>query len=501
MNVHAPVPHPPLLTSMRDIFRPSRTEAEAAARPSDGLTVFSVMWAMAMVLSAASHLYILNGKSGLLLACVTWSVIAAAMLVAMNPRKTGLLLALAVLMSLLYALRLPVSSNNQTIALFMNGGIIAAFVLQAARGGTWNARDIPYEQLRVIARGLLAVMYFYGIFHKINTGFLDPQVSCATALYQPLARPFGLENNLFGQYAAIYATFIVEAIAIVCLYWRRFFWVGLLVSLPFHYFIPISGYSWYLDFSSLVFALYMLSVPREVAAGLYATGVALLRRPFELRAGPSFLLHIAAFWGVAAAAIVVAAYLFYPDRGEALWWHSAWLLVWTAFGGLAMILIIRAALLELPYRTPRETTRQSLWVYAIPAVLFLASASPYVGLKTESSIAMFSNLHTEGGVTNHLLFDKPPYLFPYQEKVVRIIDTSSPELKARSQAPGFGLVEHDLALRLRGEPGMWVTYEVGGQRFERVTDATFAGHRPNLIERKLLDFKPVDWSRPKVCSH
>lgn len=501
MNIYEPVPNRSLTTSIRDIFRPSRTEADYAARPSDGLTVFSVMWAMAMMLSAASHLYHLNGASGILLTCVTWSVIATAILLAMNPRNTGLLLALAVLMSLQYGLRLPVSSNNQTIALFMNGGIIVAFFMQRARGVPINAREVPYEQLRVIARGLLAVMYFYGIFHKINTGFLDPAVSCATALYQPLTRPFGLENNLVGQYAAIYSTFIVEAIALVCLYRRRFFWVGLLVSLPFHYVIPISGYSWYLDFSSLVFALYMLSVPREVAAGLYATGVALLRRPFRMRAGPSFLLHVAGFWGVAAATIVVTAYLFYPDRGEALLWHSAWLLVWTAFGGLAMILIIRAALLEYPYETRGKTTRQSWWVYAIPAVLFAASASPYIGLKTESSIAMFSNLHTEGRVTNHLLFDQPPYLFPYQEKVVRIIDTSSPDLKSRSQKPGFALVEHDLALRLRGEPEMWVTYEVDGQRFERITDATFPGHRPNLIERKLLDFKPVDWTRPKVCSH
>ena len=39
---------------------------------------------------------------------------------------------------------------------------------------------------------------------------------------------------------------------------------------------------------------------------------------------------------------------------------------------------------------------------------------------------MFSNLHTEGGQTNHLLFSSPPYLFDYQQDVVQIIATSSP---------------------------------------------------------------------------
>jgi len=53
------------------------------------------------------------------------------------------------------------------------------------------------------------------------------------------------------------------------------------------------------------------------------------------------------------------------------------------------------------------------------------SAAPYLGLKTESPIAMFSNLHTEGGISNHLLFSQPPYLFDYQSKVVKVLDTNN----------------------------------------------------------------------------
>ncbi len=53
--------------------------------------------------------------------------------------------------------------------------------------------------MRVVARALLAIMYFYGIFHKINTDFLDPRVSCAVALYMPLADGFGLQNSLDRQ--------------------------------------------------------------------------------------------------------------------------------------------------------------------------------------------------------------------------------------------------------------------------------------------------------------
>ncbi len=486
---------------LRTLFHGARSEMDVAAQPKDGLVVFAVMWGIAMMLSAASHITILNGDHGLQLAAVTWAALGSATLLVMVPRKTRLLMVVAGLMSVQYLLRLPASSNNQTIALFMNAAIFIAIGMQVLANRSFRInRDTPYEQLRVVARALLAVMYFYGVFHKINTDFLDPQVSCATALYQPLAGPLGLGQNLAGQYLAIAATFVVETIAIVCLYWRRFFWVGLLVSLPFHYVIPLSGYSWYMDFSSLVFALYMLAVPREVASGLYSTGVSLLRTVPKLRPGLSAVLLLGGGW-IAALSIAWAIGLLYPGRSLGLLWHSAWLLVWAVFGGLSMVLIIRAALLEQPYQVPASGAKRSWWVYAIPAALFLTCTSPYIGLKTESSIAMFSNLHTEGGVSNHLLFPEPPYLFDYQKRVTRVIASSDPILNARAQNQDFGLVEHDVAIRLLRNPGMWITYEMDGRRYDRITAANYTGHRPGRVEQKLLDFKPIDWARPKMCSH
>lgn len=501
MSGAAALPPSALWTDIKSLFKTTKTEMDVTARPRDGLVVFSVMWGMAMMLSAASHMPLLKGDSGILLCLTTWAALGAAALLVMNPRKTRMLMVVAGLMTVQYLLRLPVASNNQTIALFMNTAIVIAVTSQAVRSGGFRIdRDVPYEQLRVAARSLLAIMYFYGVFHKINTDFLDPSVSCATALYQPLARPLGLENNIVGIYGAIISTFVIETIAIVCLYWRRYFWIGLLVSLPFHYIIPISGFSWYMDFSSLVFALYMLSAPREVAAGLYSTGVSLVRRRPRLRAGTSALLALGLAWIAAAAATLVLG-LSFPNRGGSLVWHSAWLLVWSAFGGVAMVLITRAALLELPYQAPMSHQRQSWWVYAVPALLFLSCTSPYIGLKTESSIAMFSNLHTEGGVSNHLLFPSPPYLFDHQARTARIVDSSSPTLRKRAENPNFALVEHDIAIRLLRNPSLWISYEMRGKHYLRVTGETFSGHRPTWIEQKLLDFKPIDWARPKVCSH
>jgi hypothetical protein len=54
----------------------------------------------------------------------------------------------------------------------------------------------------------------------------------------------------------------------------------------------------------------------------------------------------------------------------------------------------------------------------------------------------------------------------------------------------------------RKRPGEGVTYRRGDVVHERVTgEALAAEPRPGLLERKFLIFKPVDYSRPKVCTH
>lgn len=232
----------------------------------DGLTAFAPVWAAAALFSIAGDRDAIFIRLGPTHALLAWAAIGCAVGLVLRPRSERLLFALVGLMLVRYGIAMPVASNNKMISAFMNAGILlVAAQARLAHSNREELRDLIYNRIRVIARALLAVMYFYGIFHKINTDFLDPNVSCAVSLYIPLAQGFGLDGSLAGKYLAIWATFIVEGIAIVSLYWKRYFAVGLLLALVFHFVIPISVYSWYMDFSSLVFALYILSVPREVS--------------------------------------------------------------------------------------------------------------------------------------------------------------------------------------------------------------------------------------------
>ena len=470
----------------------------AIERHYDGLTAFAPLWAIAALFSIAGDPGSLLVVRGPLFALFGWATVAASVALLLYPRKTWLLVSVAACATLLYLVRLPVASNNKTITTVLNVSILlsCAVAVFRQRHGLID-RGALYQQVRVVARALLAVMYFYGIFHKINTDFLDPEVSCAVGLYAPLARPFGLDDNLIGRYLAIYSTFVVEAIAIVCLYWRRYFALGFITALVFHYIIPISAFSWYMDFSSLVFALYALSMPTAASRTFYETTMRVTDR-VRNRFGRVGTLFPAIAAVLGSLVIVSIAAILAPGRPPMLMIHSMWILVWAVVGGVMMVLLSYAALVNTPYTGPTPP-RQPLWLFAVPGLFFLTCLSPYLGLKTESSIAMFSNLHTEGGQTNHLMFARPPYLFGYQDEVVKIVGSSEPALM-RQSAAGNSHVLFSIRDHLRRNPDAWVSYERNGRLYERVTSASFP-RQPGLIERNLLIFKPVDFRTPKVCTH
>jgi hypothetical protein len=355
--------------------------------------------------------------------------------------------------------------------------------------------------MRVVARGLLAVMYFYGIFHKLNADFFDPRASCAVALYIPLVDGFGMQDSLAGKYLAIWSTFVVEAIALVALYWRRYFAVGLLLALMFHFVIPISVYSWYMDFSSLVLALYILSVPREVSEKFYdrCAGLFRLLRGRFGALGQALPFGIVIGGALALVGVLAAFHRSVPVAASHAY-QSVWVLMWVVYGGITMVVLADAALSYQPSQT-NPGTRHPRWLYAMPAILFIVCIAPYVGLRTEASIAMFSNLHTEAGISNHLLIRQPLTLFPYQSEVAMIKASSDPDLQHFADR-NLGLVMFSLKERLRNKPQHWVTYDLHGVRHERATaESLGAFTHANAWERKLLIFKPVDFARPKVCSH
>jgi len=66
----------------------------------------------------------------------------------------------------------------------------------------------------------------------------------------------------------------------------------------------------------------------------------------------------------------------------------------------------------------------------LTVLLVFNGLCPYVGLKTGSSFAMYSNLHTEGGICNHLFMPCGAIrIAHFQDDLVEILDSSQPDLR------------------------------------------------------------------------
>ena len=71
------------------------------------------------------------------------------------------------------------------------------------------------------------------------------------------------ENIQVGHLIAVYITFVVEGVAILGLLFTKFRTLGLAVGIPFHIAIGFTGYAFYMDFSTIVLAMYALNINND----------------------------------------------------------------------------------------------------------------------------------------------------------------------------------------------------------------------------------------------
>ncbi len=80
------------------------------------------------------------------------------------------------------------------------------------------------------------------------------------------------------------------------------------------------------------------------------------------------------------------------------------------------------------------------------------------------------NLHTEDGQWNHLFIPSAIRIFPYQDRLVRIIASDDRALEA-STGDGVRLVPFELERYLRSHPGTTATYSTTGALGESIRTA------------------------------
>lgn len=419
-------------------------------------------------------------------------MIALSVLGVVAPWFTAILLINAGAFALCYIAGSPIASNNQLTGFFVSLVVLAGAAVAMRRPSAGDFHENLFAAIAGPGRWLLAVMYFYGIYHKINADFLDTQVSCAVVLYDRLAQGWGLAGWSFGQHGAIWATFVIEAIAMIALFvprWKRF---GMLIGVPFHIIIGWTGYAYYKDFSTVVLLMYAMFLPREAVTAAVSA--------FTQRLGAKNAAQCAriALLACALTYLIAIGAAFDPARLRPT--HEGFFVAFTIYAVAFYAFVIAF----VPWRASDDKlplVSRPAWLMAIPGLFFLNGLSPYLGLRTEGSVAMYSNLHTEAGQTNHLIAGQLPFAFGYQNDIVRPISSNSPAFDSAYVGEGKALVRYEFDRLLAQSPALKVTFEHDGA--VQTNDATWRNSyaAASLLEKKFLLFKPVDFNRPKVCTH
>jgi hypothetical protein len=405
---------------------------------------------------------------------------------ALRPQNLALFLAFWATYVYFLLLGLPDNNTNETLSLFVGLAIVGCAGAQIVRARSLRiSSEALFEQFAPVVRLCLIALYFWTVFHKLNADFLNPDVSCAARLSE------GLFGNLgIGHFPAALAgpmvlmTIVVEGALPIGLSFRRTQRITAFVGLIFHWLLGLAGFY---GFSATMMALLTLSLNNADARRL------LPRRP-------ALLLALGA---VSSVLVLKTSDVIDPSR-------------LLQFVGLLLPLICGAIWwMNRAQPSQRERAPEAIWrlmlkprpMYIVPLLLFINGASPYLGFKTEYSYAMYSNLRTEGGQTNHLIWRTPLRLAGYQTDLVRVLPGTHRAILNR--LGGRPVTRYELTSLLwrlvheQGRSELPVILDVDGVRYEyAAADRSSALMvAPTPLERYLLRFRKIVPPAMESCAH
>lgn len=372
----------------------------------------------------------------------------------------------------------PVGSNH---TMLRNVVVLGAAVLLLARLRVRPA----FSDFAVLGGACLMVMYVFGIFHKINTDFLNPDVSCGPALWAWMPAPLSWVRGPLMDQAAIWGTFVVEGAILAALLTRRFRHAGVVAGIGFHGLLSLTNYSMYIPFTSLAIALHALFVTEAGAA-----------RVAQSRLGGWVLTAAESPVRIALFLLVFAVIAILTLSGVFV---GATLAAGVMLGPLCLAIAVHGRACDAP---GAPVSRVGWAVTAVVAGgFFLLCLTPYSGLRTVQSMNMFANLRVEGGVSNHLLFG-PPTMFAYVDDVVNVEAAEGSRLLRRAAARGRIVPWRQVLIELADQPGATVSYRRGGGPLTTITADDVQGaiaQLPHPWLRKFIHYRSLPPDLPMRC--
>lgn len=457
----------------------------------DRLTLFNHLWAIAGFCEWTRWRWSETGWS--------WVLLVGALALALSPNSLVCLAVFAAAQAVFSACAANQPWNHGLFMALMNLAILASIarcLVERRRtpGVATTALDpeVLVETFAPLLRLSLVLLYLFAFFHKLNADFLNPDVSCTGTLLGWLNRSYRiLPLERWAVVLGIWSTLFVESTVPLLLCFRRTAYVGLAIGAAFHLFL--SQFGGLHGFAAMLFALYFLFLPAAFTAGVADRFSALLEDwPALRRVGLP----------VAAVGMIVVGWVLGQFFGINLIYRG---LVFWDLWFLGVVVVFAHELLRV-WNVPAEFPLRPRWapLWVIPIVVALNGMSPYVGLKTETSWAMYSNLRTEVH-PNHLVVPASAKLFGYQDDLVEILTTSLPTLQGfvgRDVRLTFfefrrlcSAAPDDFTVSYRRNDADHTLAVVGGV----ASDPAVRAHP--WLAGKLLRFRPVDVGAHAQCRH
>lgn len=465
-----------------------------------------------------------------------------------------LILATVVLLSYPF----PGVPNHANIMIYCNILMIVAMVYSFARYRGSATDNDYFEMVRPVLGASLILVYCLAGFHKLNSDFFNPQVSCAGEM---LSKMVALGSIVTSNVFSVSAAFVLAAGALFVL-WRRISGTYLIASRLRVYALLIILCAGVVLYGALLLIKPRFDIPADLLLAI-VLATAVFTVLWELIGGlllaiPKFQAPMLLVFGTMHAVLAVIGFDDFSALALALLFtfipssyyqmldshvnlrflrlrihraHAYFIINLLGAGfsvgilaathilylqrvaGLSFVLaalILTWPILSMVFASshrpvwggvPVLNLHLPKFMFVFLVLLFLYGMTPYLGLRTAGNFTMFSNLRTEGTFSNHLLLRSNPIkAWDYQEDVVRFMEIRG----------GRGLEEKSLpVVEFRKRIYEWtqagrtvpLVLEYRGETYSTediVKDPVWRTENRNW-EMMLLDFRDIPPEGPNQC--
>jgi hypothetical protein len=383
-------------------------------------TVFAFVFALAQLFdhsNSVATFFHLSPKMDNISRILSALLCASAVWVMLKPSSLyrSIILYIVILFKTIYVL--PRAPNHVVFQGIVLITILTCFVYLKLKDKTLLFKAKFYETFAPVVRIEIVLLYFWAAFHKLNTGFFDQYISCATI------QLFNIKDVLPvlptpNWFIAInpYFTLLTECLIPILLIIPRTRVIGLTVALLFHF---ILGFK-YAGFTILVYAFLCLFIPNKSFDNIkphFERLVSMISKVFSKITDINRYKNNRIFdYFLQIILLLLIIFLMgYFMRGKT---KNYYLLSKEGLYVLVFLVLFTSFVYFIVYKVKQKVQSSRIklipeikWLIVFPIIIFLNGLLPHLGVKNVQVMAMFSNLRISEGNTNHLLIPSSLQIF------------------------------------------------------------------------------------------